>query len=105
MEQGIYAIEVIQLAELLLQDALNVFPAKRANFVLFAGTGFEADAEPLSLLPGKLLPSSLPGATAQTVHASLVVTPHPFLDRSPRRTERFRNLFGGAALLGQHDGL
>jgi hypothetical protein len=44
MQQGIHAVEVIQLAELLLQNALNVFPAKRTNFIVFARSGFDAGA-------------------------------------------------------------
>lgn len=69
MEQGVHAVQVIQLAELLLQDALNVIPAKRADFIFFARRGLNAGAESISLLHGELLPSSLSGATPQTFHA------------------------------------
>lgn len=83
MEQGVHAVQVIQLAELLLQDALNVIPAKRADFIFFARGGLDAGAESISLLHGEFLPASLSVATPQTFHARLIVATHPFLNRSP----------------------
>ena len=83
MEQGIYAVEVIQLAEFFLQDALNIFPSKRANFVFLARHGLHACTQPIAFLKGEFLPSSLSGATTQTFHARLVVATHPFLNRPP----------------------
>jgi hypothetical protein len=83
MEQGVHPVQVIQLAELLLQDALNVIPTKRADFIFFARRGLDAGAESFSLLQGKFFPSPLSGATPQSSHARLVVTTHPFLNRPP----------------------
>jgi hypothetical protein len=83
MEQGVHAVQVIQLAELLLQDALNVIPAKRADFIFLARRGLDARTKSISFFAGKLLPSSLSGAAPQSFHARLVVTTHPFLNRPP----------------------
>ena len=83
MEQSIHTVEVKQLAELLFQDAPNIFPAKRANFIRLARRGIEARTKPISFFQRKLLPSPLSGPTTQSFHAGLVVATYPHLNRSP----------------------
>jgi len=105
MEQGVHAIQVVQLAELFFQDALKIPAAKRANFVFFAWPGLDARAKPLSFFEGEAISPSLSGATPQTLHAQSVVAMHPFLNHAPRHIQRLRNLLRGATLHRQHDTL
>jgi hypothetical protein len=105
MEQGVHAVQVVQLAELLLQDALKIPTAKRANFVFFAWPGLDAPAKARSFFEGEALSPPLSGAMPQTLYARSVVAMHPFLNHAPRHIERLRNLLRGATLRSQHDAL
>src|SRR6187401_1890788 len=49
MKETVHPVEVVELAELLLKDALQVPAAQRADRIVFAGAGFESRTEPLSL--------------------------------------------------------
>jgi hypothetical protein len=105
MQQGVHAAQAVQLAELLLQDALEISSAKGAHRIRRLRGGFDAGHEPITLREGELLASSLSRTVTQTVHARVVVSTHPFLHRSPRSAQRLRNLLRRPTLLGQQDGL
>ena len=51
MQQGVDAAQLIQFAEFFFDDLLDVFPAKRTNFVVFARAGVEPRTQPFFFFP------------------------------------------------------
>jgi hypothetical protein len=105
MQQRVDAAQAIELAEFLPENALEIPSPKGTHRIFPTRTGFDSRTKPVAFLWGQLLASSLSGSMLKSLHARLVVATHPFLNRSPRRIQRFGDLLGRAALFGQHNGL
>ncbi len=62
MQQCVYAVEVIQHLELLLQNLLNIRTSKRADAVSFSGSRLDPLLELEALRLGQLAGSSTSGS-------------------------------------------
>jgi hypothetical protein len=105
MEQGVHPVEVIELAELLLQDALKIPTAKRAHGIVRMRDAIEPFTHSDAFRNGETAPSALPGSAVESFDARIVVAADPLLYRSPRDVQRVSDLLGRSSLLGEHDGL
>ena len=50
MQQGVHPVEMIELAELFLEDALNIPPAKGAHVIVRSRGGFDARRQPIPFI-------------------------------------------------------
>jgi hypothetical protein len=105
MQQSVHAAQVIELAEFLLENALEISPAEGTHLILRPRAGLDADHKLILFFDRQLGASSLSGTSLQTFHARLVVATHPLLNRSPRRAQRVGDFLRRTTLFGQHDSL
>jgi len=105
MKQCVHGAQAIERAELFLENALEISSAKSAYLIVRLRAGFDAGDKSISLFGRQLPAPPLSAATRQTIDTSAIVATHPFLNRTPRHAQRFRDLHSGATSLGQDDRL
>ncbi len=100
MQQCVYAVEVVQHLELLLQNLLNIRTTKRANAVSISRPRLDPLLELEALHLGQLAGSTASGSIGQSRKSIFVVTLHPLLNHAARHAEQLRRMHRGVPLFG-----
>ncbi len=100
MQQCVYAVEVVQHFELLLQNLLNIRTSMRADAVSFSGARLDPLLELEALRLGQLAGSSASGSIGQSRKSIFVVTLYPLLHHAARHAEQLRRMHRGVSLFG-----
>ena len=100
MQQCVYAVEVVQYLEFLLQNLLDIRTPERADAVSFSGSRLDPLLELEALRLGQPAGSTASGSIGQSRKSIFVVTPYPLLHHAARHAEQRRRVHCGVSLFG-----